>query len=167
MLFGSLGGGGLTMGLLVITESALIGLIFRWLRRRYPRQVEHPLALLGFGVLVHAVMDALLGAAGLKDIGHQFPSDDPQYRDAASIHMLEHVRRKVASAGYSIKNVDTMLIAQEPKIAPYIDQMRHNMAQALRIEDSQVMVKATATDGLGFIGRGEGMAAYAVAMLEE
>ncbi len=118
-------------------------------------------------VLVHAVMDALLGAAGLKDIGHQFPSDDPQYRDAASIHMLEHVRRKVASAGYSIKNVDTMLIAQEPKIAPYIDQMRHNMAQALRIEDSQVMVKATATDGLGFIGRGEGMAAYAVAMLEE
>jgi len=118
-------------------------------------------------VLVHAVMDALLGAAGLKDIGHQFPSDDPQYRDAASIHMLEHVRRKVASAGYSIKNVDTMLIAQEPKIAPHIDQMRHNMAQALRIEDSQVMVKATATDGLGYIGRGEGMAAYAVAMLEE
>ncbi|MBN1691766.1 MAG: 2-C-methyl-D-erythritol 2,4-cyclodiphosphate synthase [Dehalococcoidia bacterium] len=118
-------------------------------------------------VLVHAIMDALLGAAGLKDIGHQFPSDDPQYRDAASIHMLEHVGRKVASAGYSIKNIDSQLIAQEPKVAPYIDQMRHNIAQALRIEDSQVMVKATATDGLGFIGRGEGMAAYAVAMLEE
>jgi len=118
-------------------------------------------------VLVHAIMDALLGAAGLKDIGHQFPSDDPQYKDAASIDMLEHVGRKVASAGYIIKNIDTMLIAQEPKVAPYIDQMRHNIAQALRIDEDQVMVKATATDGLGFVGRGEGMAAYAVAMLAE
>ncbi len=118
-------------------------------------------------VLVHAIMDALLGAAGLKDIGHQFPSDDPQHKDAASIHMLEHVARKVASAGYSIKNIDSMLIAQEPKVAPYIDQMRHNIALALRIEEDQVMVKATATDGLGFVGRGEGMAAYAVAALGE
>ncbi len=116
-------------------------------------------------VLVHAIMDALLGAAGLKDIGHQFPSDDPQHKDAASIHMLEHVARKVASAGYSIKNIDSQLIAQEPKVAPYIDQMRHNIALALRIEEDQVMVKATATDGLGFVGRGEGMAAYAVAAL--
>ena len=118
-------------------------------------------------VLVHAVMDALLGAAGLKDIGHQFPSDDPRHKDAASIHMLEHVGRKVASAGYIIKNIDTMLIAQEPKVAPYIDQMRHNIALALRIDEDQVMVKATSTDGLGFVGRGEGMAAYAVAMLGE
>ncbi|MFA5078231.1 MAG: 2-C-methyl-D-erythritol 2,4-cyclodiphosphate synthase [Dehalococcoidia bacterium] len=118
-------------------------------------------------VLVHAIMDALLGAAGLKDIGHQFPSDDPQHKDAASIHMLEHVGRKVASAGYIIKNVDSMLIAQEPKVAPHIDQMRHNIALALRIDEDQVMVKATATDGLGFVGRGEGMAAYAVAALGE
>jgi len=118
-------------------------------------------------VLVHAIMDALLGAAGLKDIGQQFPSDDPQHKDASSIHMLEHVGRMVSSAGYSIKNVDSMLIAEEPKVAPYVDQMRHNIALALRIEEDQVMVKATTTDGLGFTGRGEGMAAYAVAMLAE
>jgi len=118
-------------------------------------------------VLVHAIMDALLGAAGLKDIGHQFPSGDPQHKDASSIHMLEHVGRKVASAGYVIKNVDSTLIAEEPKVAQYIDQMRHNIALALRIEEDQVMVKATTTDGLGFAGRGEGMAAYAVAMLGE
>jgi 2-C-methyl-D-erythritol 2,4-cyclodiphosphate synthase len=118
-------------------------------------------------VLVHAIMDALLGAAGLKDIGHQFPSGDPRHKDASSIHMLEHVGRKVASAGYVIKNVDSTLIAQEPKVAPYIDQMRHNIALALRIEEDQVMVKATTTDGLGFAGRGEGMAACAVAMLGE
>ena len=118
-------------------------------------------------VLVHAVMDALLGAAGLKDIGHQFPTGDPRHKDASSIHMLEHVGRKVASAGYVIKNVDSTLIAEEPKVAPYIDQMRHNIALALRIEEDQVMVKATTTDGLGFAGRGEGMAACAVAMLGE
>jgi len=118
-------------------------------------------------VLVHAIMDALLGAAGLKDIGHQFPSGEPQHKDASSIHMLEHVGRKVASAGYVIKNVDSTLIAEEPKVAQYIDQMRHNIALALRIEEDQVMVKATTTDGLGFAGRGEGMAAYAVAMLGE
>jgi len=118
-------------------------------------------------VLVHAIMDALLGAAGLKDIGHQFPSGDPQHKDASSIHMLEHVGRKVASAGYIVKNVDSTLIAEEPKVAQYIDRMRHNIALALRIEEEQVMVKATTTDGLGFAGRGEGMAAYAVAMLGE
>ncbi len=118
-------------------------------------------------VLVHAIMDALLGAAGLKDIGHQFPTGDPQYKDASSIRMLEHVGRKVSSQGYIIRNLDSTLIAQEPKIAPYIDQMRHNIARALRIEDDQVMVKATTTDRLGFEGRGEGMAAMAVAMLSE
>jgi 2-C-methyl-D-erythritol 2,4-cyclodiphosphate synthase len=118
-------------------------------------------------VLVHAIMDALLGAAGLKDIGHQFPTGDPQHQDASSIHMLEHVGRKVSSQGYIVRNVDSTLIAQEPKIAAYIDEMRHNIAQALRIEDDQVMVKATTTDRLGFTGRGEGMAACAVAMLSE
>ena len=118
-------------------------------------------------VLVHAIMDALLGAAGLKDIGHQFPTGDPQYKDASSIRMLEHVGRKVSSQGYIIRNLDSTLIAQEPKIAPYIDQMRHNIARALRIEDDQVMVKATTTDRMGFEGRGEGMAAMAVAMLSE
>lgn len=132
--------------------------------------VPFPKGLDGYSdadVLVHAIMDALLGAAGLKDIGHQFPSGDPQHKDASSIHMLEHVGRKVASAGYIVKNVDSTLIAEEPKVAQYIDRMRHNIALALRIEEEQVMVKATTTDGLGFAGRGEGMAAYAVAMLGE
>jgi len=118
-------------------------------------------------VLVHAIMDSLLGAAGLKDIGHQFPSRDLQHKDASSIHMLEHVGRMVASQGYVIKNVDSILIAQDPKIAPYIDEMRNNLSRALRIDDDQVMVKATTTDGLGFTGKGEGMAAYAVSLLEE
>jgi 2-C-methyl-D-erythritol 2,4-cyclodiphosphate synthase len=118
-------------------------------------------------VLVHAIMDALLGAAGLKDIGHQFPSGDPRFKNASSIGLLEQVRRMVAGKGYIVKNVDSMLIAQAPKIALYIDEMRANIAAALRIDDDQVMVKATTTDGLGFIGKGEGMAAYAAAMLEE
>ncbi len=118
-------------------------------------------------VLVHAIMDALLGAAGLKDIGNQFPSGDTQFKNASSIGLLEQVRRMVATKGYMIKNIDSVLIAQAPKVAPYIDEMRANIAAALRIDDDQVMVKATTTDGLGFTGKGEGMAAYAVAMLEE
>jgi 2-C-methyl-D-erythritol 2,4-cyclodiphosphate synthase len=118
-------------------------------------------------VLVHAIMDALLGAAGLKDIGHQFPSGDPSYKDVSSIYLLENVGRMMAAQGMCVKNVDSVLIAQEPKIAPFVDAMRHNIAVALRIEDDQVMVKATTTDGLGFTGKGEGMAAQAVAILEE
>ena len=118
-------------------------------------------------VLVHAVMDALLGAAGLKDIGHQFPSSDPLFKDASSIHLLEHVRRMVASQGFAVLNVDSVLIAEAPGIAPYVDEMRHKIAAALRIEDDRVMVKATGTDGLGFVGRGDGMAAQAVALLEQ
>ncbi|MGA2158799.1 MAG: 2-C-methyl-D-erythritol 2,4-cyclodiphosphate synthase [Dehalococcoidia bacterium] len=118
-------------------------------------------------VIVHAIMDALLGAAGLKDIGYQFPSGDPRFKNASSIGLLEQVRRMVATKGYVIKNVDSVLIAQAPKIALYIDEMRANIAGALRIDDDQVMVKATTTDGLGFTGKGEGMAAYATAMLEE
>ena len=118
-------------------------------------------------VLVHATMDALLGAAGLKDIGHQFPSGDPNYKDASSIHLLEHVGRMIATQGFAVKNIDSTLVAQEPKIAPYMDDMIVNISRALRIEREKVMIKATTTDGLGFAGRSEGMAAYAVALLEE
>jgi 2-C-methyl-D-erythritol 2,4-cyclodiphosphate synthase len=118
-------------------------------------------------VLVHAIMDALLGAACLKDIGHQFPTGDSAYKDASSIHLLGDVGRMVSSKGFCVKNVDSILIAQSPKIASYVDEMRHNIAAALLIEDDQVMVKATTTDGLGFTGKGEGMAAQAVAILEE
>lgn len=118
-------------------------------------------------VLTHAIMDALLGAAGMKDIGHQFPTGDPEYKGVYSIDLLEKVGRMVCSRGFAIKNVDSVLIAQEPKIAPYIDEMCHKLSSALRIDIDQVMVKATTTDGLGFAGKGEGMAAYAVALLEE
>jgi 2-C-methyl-D-erythritol 2,4-cyclodiphosphate synthase len=118
-------------------------------------------------VLVHAIMDALLGAAGLKDIGQQFPTGDPQHKDASSIHLLEHVGRLVAAQGYRINNVDSVLIAQAPMIAPYVDEMRKKIAVALRTDIGNVMVKATTTDKLGFTGRGEGMAAEAVTLLSE
>lgn len=118
-------------------------------------------------VLVHAIIDALLGAAALKDIGQQFPTGDPQHKDASSIHLLEHVGRLVASQGYRVNNIDSVLIAQEPMIAPYIDEMRKKIATALRMEYDNVMVKGKTTDGLGLTGRGEGMAAEAVALLSE
>jgi 2-C-methyl-D-erythritol 2,4-cyclodiphosphate synthase len=133
-------------------------------------QIPFKMGLSGYSdadVLVHAIMDALLGAAGLKDIGHQFPTGDPHYKDASSIHLLEHVGRLIATQGYAVKNIDSTLIAQEPKIAPYMDDMIVNISRALRVEREKVMVKATTTDGLGFAGKGEGMAAYAVALLEE
>lgn len=118
-------------------------------------------------VLVHAIIDALLGAAGLKDIGNQFPTGDPQYKGASSIYLLEHIGLLIGAHGFVINNIDSVLIAQAPKITSYIDEMRHNIAMALSIKDDQVMVKATTTDGLGFTGRGEGMAAQAVVLLEE
>ncbi|RPJ60066.1 MAG: 2-C-methyl-D-erythritol 2,4-cyclodiphosphate synthase [Dehalococcoidia bacterium] len=133
-------------------------------------QIPYEKGLHGYSdadVLVHAIMDALLGAAGLKDIGHQFPTGDPQYENASSIHLLEQTGFLIGANGFIIKNIDSILIAQAPKIAPYIDEMRHNIAAVLSIKDDQVMVKATTTDGLGFTGKGEGMAAQAVVLLEE
>jgi 2-C-methyl-D-erythritol 2,4-cyclodiphosphate synthase len=118
-------------------------------------------------VLTHAIMDALLGAVGLKDIGHQFPTGDPQYKDSYSIDLLAQVGEMVTSRGYFIHNVDSTVFAQAPKIAPYIDEMRLKISRALSIDISLVMVKATTTDGLGFAGRGEGIAACAVALIEE
>ena len=118
-------------------------------------------------VLTHAIMDALLGAAGLKDIGHQFPSGDPQYKGACSIDLLDRVGKMVNSKGYIIKNIDSTIVAQYPKLIPYIDDMRGQISHALRVDIDQVMVKATTTDGLGFAGKGEGIAAYAVALIEE
>lgn len=118
-------------------------------------------------VLAHSIMDALLGAAGLKDIGHQFPPGDPQYKDISSIHLLGRVGHMVSSQGYTIKNIDSVIVAQEPMIGPYIDHMRRNIAAALRIEDYQITVKATTTDEMGFTGRGEGIAAQAAVLLEE
>lgn len=117
-------------------------------------------------VLAHAIADALLGAAALGDIGHLFPDNDPQYAGADSLELLGGVCGLLREKGYSIGNVDATLIAQRPKIAPYIPQMRENLAKACGVAVSQVSVKATTEEGLGFTGSGEGMAASAVCLLE-
>jgi len=118
-------------------------------------------------VLLHAVSDALLGAAGLGDIGRHFPDTDPQYLGADSWKLLEAVAQKVAQAGYRVGNIDVTLIAQRPKIKAYIPKMERNIASAVRIAASQVNVKATTEEKLGFTGAGEGMACHAVCLLEE
>ena len=118
-------------------------------------------------VLLHAVSDALLGAAALGDIGKHFPDTDPAYKGADSLKLLEIVAEKVKNAGFSVNNVDVTMIAQAPKLRPYIDQMRQNIANALQIDVSRVNVKATTEEHLGFTGSGEGMACHAVCLLNE
>ena len=118
-------------------------------------------------VLTHALMDALLGAAALGDIGGLFPDNDDKYLGANSIELLKTVRRILKVNGYSINNVDCTLIAQSPKLKPYIPQIRANYANALKIDISRVSVKATTEEKLGFTGSGQGMAAHAVCLLEE
>lgn len=118
-------------------------------------------------VLVHAVMDALLGAAALGDIGKHFPDTDPEYEGVSSIRLLEHVGRLLDEKGYVIENIDATVVAQRPKMRPYIEQMRENIATALRIETDQVNVKATTEEGLGFTGTGEGISSQAVCAVEK
>ena len=133
-------------------------------------KIEHHLGLLGHSdadVLLHAVSDALLGAAGLRDIGYHFPDTDPKYKGADSRVLLREVRQKVADAGYRISNVDVTMIAQKPKLKPYIEQMMANIASDLQIDVSRVNVKATTEEKLGFTGREEGMSCHAVCLLEE
>ncbi len=130
--------------------------------------IPYGLGLLGHSdadVLVHAIMDALLGAAGLGDIGGMFPDTDPAYKGANSLLLLAQVVVELRKAGYRVGNVDATVIAQRPKLAPYIQQMRANLAEVLGIPPEAVNVKATTTERLGFTGRGEGMAAQAVAVL--
>ena len=117
-------------------------------------------------VLTHAVMDALLGAAALGDIGKLFPDTDDRYLGADSIALLREVDRRLTEAGYRLGNLDVTVIAQRPKLAPYINQMRQNLAAALRTELQNVSVKATTEEHLGFTGSGEGIAAHAVCLLE-
>lgn len=118
-------------------------------------------------VLLHAVSDALLGAAGLGDIGYHFPDTDPQYKGADSLKLLEIVAMKVAQAGYCISNIDVTMIAQKPKLKDHIAAMEHNIAGVLNIDTSRVNVKATTEERLGFTGREEGLACHAVCLLEE
>lgn len=117
-------------------------------------------------VLTHAVMDALLGAAAMGDIGKLFPDTDDRYLGADSIALLREVGRRLTEAGYRLGNLDVTVIAQRPKLAPYINQMRQNLAAALRTELQNVSVKATTEEHLGFTGSGEGIAAHAVCLLE-
>ena len=117
-------------------------------------------------VLLHALMDALLGAAGMEDIGHLFPDTDAQYQGADSLKLLKLVSDKIYKAGYIIMNVDTVIMAEHPKIAPYIPAMKEKIAAALRLELHEVGVKATTTEGLGFVGEGKGIAAQAVVSIE-
>ena len=118
-------------------------------------------------VVVHAIIDALLGAAALGDIGIHFPANDPAYEDISSIVLLGHTRNLLREQGWRISNIDATIIAERPLIHPFVDQMRQNISQALSISKSQVGIKATTTEGLGFTGREEGVAAYSVALLEE
>ena len=117
-------------------------------------------------VLLHAIMDALLGAAALGDIGKHFPDTDPAYKGASSIRLLEEVGRMIDEKLYVIGNIDATIIAQRPKMAPHIEQMRKNVAEALHIEVDQVNIKATTEEGLGFTGTGEGISSQAIASLD-
>jgi 2-C-methyl-D-erythritol 2,4-cyclodiphosphate synthase len=133
-------------------------------------KIEYALGLEGHSdadVLIHALIDALLGAAGLGDIGMHFPDTDPAYRDASSLGMLEVVSNAIRSLGFRVVNLDVTVFAQKPRIAPHRAAIVENLANVLGIEPPQVNVKATTTEGLGFLGRGEGLAASAVVMLEE
>jgi len=132
-------------------------------------EIAHPTGLLGHSdadVLTHAVMDALLGAAGLGDIGQHFPDSDPAYAGADSLQLLTAVTEKLAGAGYIIINIDATIIAQSPKMAPHIPLMRQKLAAACGISENQINIKATTEEGLGFTGRGEGIAAQAVCLIE-
>ena len=130
--------------------------------------IPYTLGLLGHSdadVLLHAVMDALLGAAALGDIGAHFPDTDERYKGISSLKLLEEVRDLLAQEGYVVDNIDATIIAQRPKMRPYIEQMRQKIADTLEIEVSQVNVKATTEEGLGFTGRGEGISSQAVCLL--
>ena len=118
-------------------------------------------------VLIHAVMDALLGAAALGDIGRHFPDTDPMYKGISSIRLLEHVGRLLEEEWYLVENIDATIIAQRPKMLPHIESMRKNIAETLGISVDQVNIKATTEEGLGFTGTGEGISSQAVCLLEK
>ena len=133
-------------------------------------KVEYSLGLLGHSdadVLLHAVMDALLGAAALRDIGYHFPDTDPAYKGADSRALLREVGEKIAAAGYKVGNIDVTMIAQRPKLKEYIPQMLENIAKDLKIAQDQINIKATTEEKLGFTGEGLGMSCHAVCLLED
>ncbi len=130
--------------------------------------IEHRLGLEGFSdadALLHAMMDAMLGAAGLSDIGHHFPPGDERFRNASSLKLLALARSLVEQAGWRVVNLDSTVLAEEPKLARYLPAMKKAICEVLGISEGQVGIKATTNEGMGFIGRGEGIAAMAVALL--
>ena len=132
--------------------------------------IEYEMGLLGHSdadVLTHAIMDALLGAAALGDIGKMFPDTDEKYRGADSLELARAVSDRLRDHGYEIINIDSTIVAQKPKLAPHIDNMRRNIADALGVDITQISVKATTEEKLGFTGNGEGIAAQAIALLEK
>lgn len=132
--------------------------------------IPHEKGLLGHSdadVIVHAIMDALLGAAALGDIGKHFPDTDPQYKGISSIELLKHVGKLIEDNLYVIGNIDATIIAQRPKLAPYREEMMVNVAKALKIDRSQINIKATTEEGLGFTGKEEGISAQAICLLNE
>lgn len=133
-------------------------------------EIPYEKGLLGHSdadVLLHAIMDALIGAAALGDIGKHFPDTDPAYKGISSILLLEHVGRLLEAEGIKIGNIDATVIAQRPKLAPYIMNMRENIAKALNIDIQQINVKATTEEGLGFTGEGLGIASNAICLVEK
>lgn len=131
-------------------------------------KIDYELGLLGHSdadVLLHAIMDAILGAAALGDIGKHFPDTDPAYKGASSIRLLEEVRELAKANGYRIVNIDATIIAQKPKMRPHIDRMRENIAAALQVDVQQINIKATTEEGLGFTGNGEGISSQAICLL--
>lgn len=133
-------------------------------------KIPWELGLLGHSdadVVVHAIMDALLGAAALRDIGRHFPDTDPQYKGISSILLLQKVGELLDEAGYTIINIDATIIAQKPKLLPYIDKMIQNVAEALGLSQCQVNMKATTEEGLGFTGTLEGISSHAICAIQE
>lgn len=133
-------------------------------------KIPYELGLLGHSdadVAIHALCDALLGAAGLYDIGRHFPDTDERYRGISSMILLERVVDKITEAGYKISNFDITIVAQKPKLLPYIEEMKNNMSEITKISSDRINIKATTTEHLGFEGRGEGISAMAVVLLDE
>ncbi len=133
-------------------------------------EVPYPKGLLGHSdadVLIHAIIDALIGAAGMGSIGDFFPDTDPAYKDISSLVLLKRIVSELKAAEYLIANVDSVVVCQEPRLAPYMRQIRETLAQALEIEVNQVNVKAKTEEGLGFTGRKEGIAAHAVCLIHK
>jgi len=133
-------------------------------------EIEFPKGLLGHSdadLLCHSIADALLGASGLGDLGKHFPANDPKYEGISSLKLLREVRQMVIAKGFSISYIDSVIIAQKPKLAKYLERMREKIAASVGVEKGRVSVKATTTEGLGFSGREEGMEAMAVVLLTE